>query len=77
VFKLKLIIRASINSLGGSSTSSPLYSKINWLIWLLSLFLGMPYRPTSFLTAHEALLAGLSTGVYFYTGVAIGVMGRT
>ena len=30
--KLKSIIRASINLLGGSSTSSPLYSKINWLI---------------------------------------------
>ena len=28
-FKLKLIIRASINLLGGSFTSSPLYSKIN------------------------------------------------
>ena len=39
--KLKLIIRASINLLRGSSTSSPLYSKINWLIWLLSLFLDL------------------------------------
>ena len=29
VFKLKLIIRASINLLRGSSASSPLYSKIN------------------------------------------------
>ena len=28
-FKLKLIIRASINLLGGFFTSSPLYSKIN------------------------------------------------
>ena len=28
-FKLKSIIRASINLLGGSSTFSPLYSKIN------------------------------------------------
>ena len=37
----------------------------------------MPYRPTSFLTAYEALLASLSTGVYFYTGVAAGVIGRT
>jgi len=37
----------------------------------------MPYRPTSFLTAHEALLASLSVGVYFYTGVAAGVTGRT
>ena len=38
-------------------------------------FLGMPYRLISFLTAHEALLAGLSAGVYFYTGVAAGVIG--
>ena len=37
----------------------------------------MPYRLISFLTAHEALLAGLSVGVYFYTEVAIGVTGRT
>jgi len=36
----------------------------------------MPYRPISFLTAHKALLAGLSTGVCFYTGVAAGVTGR-
>jgi len=35
----------------------------------------MPYRPTSFLAAHEALLVGLSAGVCFYTGVAAGVMG--
>jgi len=35
----------------------------------------MPYRPISFLAAHEALLAGLSAGVYFYTGVAAGVTG--
>jgi len=40
-------------------------------------FLGMPYRPTSFLITHEALLASSSTGVCFYTGVATGVMGRT
>jgi len=40
-------------------------------------FLDIPYRPISFLTAHKALLAGLSAGVYFYTGVAIGVIGRT
>ena len=40
-------------------------------------FLGMPYKPTSFLTAHEALLAGSSAGVCFRTGVAIGVTGRT
>ena len=37
----------------------------------------MPYRLTSFLTAHEALLAGLSAGVCFRTGVTAGVMGRT
>ena len=38
-------------------------------------FLGMPYRLISFLTAHEALLAGLSTGVYFYIEVGAGVIG--
>jgi len=37
----------------------------------------MPYRPTSFLAAYKALLVGLSVGVYFYTGVAAGVIGRT
>jgi len=37
----------------------------------------MPYKPTSFLAIHEALLAGLSTGVYFRTGVAAGAMGGT
>ena len=42
---------------------------------LVMFFLGMPYRLTSFLAAHEALLASLSVGVYFYTGVAVGVMG--
>jgi len=40
-------------------------------------FLGMPYRPISFLTTHKALLAGLSTGVCFYIGVITGVTGRT
>jgi len=44
---------------------------------LVMFFLGMPYRPISFLTAHEALLAGLSVGVCFRIGVAAGVMGRT
>jgi hypothetical protein len=39
-------------------------------------FLGMPYRLISFLTAHKVLLAGLSVGVYFYIGVAAGVIGR-
>jgi len=41
--RLKLIIRASINLLGGSSSSSSLYSKINWLIRLLNLFLDLLY----------------------------------
>ena len=36
----------------------------------------MPYRLISFFAAYKALLAGLSAGVYFYIGVAIGVMGR-
>ena len=36
----------------------------------------MPYRPISFLAAHEALLAGSSTGVCFRTRVAAGVAGR-
>jgi len=44
---------------------------------LVMFFLGIPYRPTSFLTVHKALLAGLSAGVYFYIGVAAGVTGRT
>ena len=37
----------------------------------------MPYKLISFLTAHKALLASLSVGVYFYIGVNTGVMGRT
>ena len=36
----------------------------------------MPYRLISFPTIHKALLTGLSVGVYFYAGVAIGVVGR-
>ena len=40
-------------------------------------FLGIPYRLISFLTAYKALLATSSIGVYLYTGVAIGVAGRT
>jgi len=44
---------------------------------LIIFFLGIPYKLISFLTAHEALLASLFTGVYFYIGVAIGVTGRT
>ena len=39
-------------------------------------FLGMPYRPTSFLAASEALLASSSAGVYFYIGVTAGVAGK-
>jgi hypothetical protein len=37
----------------------------------------MPYGLISFLTAYKILLASLSIGVYFYTGVAIEVTGRT
>jgi len=44
---------------------------------LVMFFLGMPYRLTFFLAAHKALLAGLSVGVCFCTGVAAGVIGRT
>ena len=38
-------------------------------------FLGILYRLTSFLAVHKVLLAGLSTGVYFHTGVTVGVIG--
>jgi len=44
---------------------------------LVMFFLGIPYKLISFLTAYKALLAGLSTGVCFYIGVAAGVTGRT
>ena len=37
----------------------------------------MPYRLISFLIAYKALLASLSAGVCFRTGVAAGVIGRT
>jgi hypothetical protein len=37
----------------------------------------MPYRLISFLAIYKALLAGLSIGIYFYTGVTAGVTGRT
>ena len=37
----------------------------------------MPYKLTSFPTAYKVLLAGLSAGVYFCTGVTAGVMGGT
>jgi len=40
-------------------------------------FLGILYRLISFLAAYKALLVGLFVGVYFYIGVAVGVMGRT
>ena len=36
----------------------------------------MPYRLISFLAAHEALLAGLSAGVYICIRVTTGVAGR-
>ena len=37
----------------------------------------MPYKLISFFTTYKAFLAGLSIGVYFYIGVAIGVIGGT
>ena len=37
----------------------------------------MPYRLISFLTTYKALLISSSVGIYFYTGVAMGVIGRT
>jgi hypothetical protein len=40
-------------------------------------FLGIPYRLISFLTVYKVFLASLSIGVYFYTGVAVGVIGKT
>jgi len=40
-------------------------------------FLGIPYKLVSFLTAYKALLVSLFIGVYFYTGVTAGVIGRT
>jgi len=40
-------------------------------------FLGIPCRLISFLTVHKALLTGLSAGVCFCIGVAMGVTGRT
>ncbi len=41
--KLKSIIRASIDLSRDSSASSPLYSKINWLIYLSNLLLDLLY----------------------------------
>ena len=40
-------------------------------------FLGIPYKLISFLTIYKALLASSLAGVYFYTGVATGVIGGT
>ena len=40
-------------------------------------FLGILYRLIFFFTAHEALLAGLSTEIYFYIKAAMGVTGGT
>jgi len=40
-------------------------------------FLGMPYRPISFLTTYKVFLVYLFAGVCFYIGVAVGVIGRT
>jgi len=37
----------------------------------------MPYKLIFFFAVHKALLAGLFIGVYFYTGVTTGVIGRT
>ena len=42
---------------------------------LITFFLGIPYRPISFLVIYKAFLAYLSAGVCFYIGVAIGVAG--
>ena len=44
---------------------------------LVMFFLGIPSRPISFLAVYEALLASLSAGVCFRTGVAAGVTGGT
>jgi hypothetical protein len=40
------------------------------------LFLGILYKPTSFLPIYIASSASLPIGVYICIGVAIGVMGR-
>jgi len=37
----------------------------------------MPYKLIFFFTVYKALLASLFIGVYFYIGVAVGVIGRT
>jgi hypothetical protein len=38
-------------------------------------FLGISYRLISFFTIYKVFLASLLIGVYFYTGVAMGVIG--
>ena len=40
---------------------------------LIMFFLGILYRPTSFLTTHKVFLAYLSAGVCFCIGVTAGV----
>ena len=50
---------------------------IKSLLRLITFFLGIPYRLISFLTIYKVLLTSLSIRVYFYIGVAIGVIGRT
>ena len=37
----------------------------------------MPYKLISFLAIYEAFLAYSAAGVYFYTGVTVGVTGGT
>jgi hypothetical protein len=39
-------------------------------------FLGVPCRLISFFIVYKVLLASSLAGVYFYTGVAAGVIGR-
>jgi hypothetical protein len=39
-------------------------------------FLGILYKPISFLTIYKALLAGSLAGVCFYIGVAAGVIDK-
>ena len=79
VSKLKLIIRASINLLKTSSSSSPLQSKINQLIRLLNLFLDLlrssqytlqtnilPYRTQS--TSSQFICGGIFSYRSYYRG---------
>ena len=50
---------------------------IKSLLKLIMFFLGMPYRLIFFFTVYKVLLASLSIGIYFYTGVTTGVIGGT